>query len=49
MKTTAEEYSALRELELAQDVQEAQNDYQAGRIASSNIDGHMQRIDNDVY
>lgn len=45
---TMEKYNALRELELALAVQEARNDYRAGRIVSRNIDDHMQRIDNEI-
>ncbi len=45
---TMEKYGALREMELAQAVQEAHADYSAGRVADRTIDDHMRRIDDEV-
>ena len=45
---TMEKYGALREMELAQAVHEAQADYEAGRILDKSIDDHMRRLDDEV-
>ena len=45
---TVEKYHELRELELAQAVREAREDYHAGRIVDRTIDGHLRRLEDEV-
>lgn len=45
---TTEKYGRLREAELAEAVNEARADYQAGRIADDTIKGHLRRLRDEV-
>ena len=45
---TVEKYHELRELELAQAVREAREDYHAGRIVDRTVDGHLRRLEDEV-
>ncbi len=45
---TMEKYNQLRESELTQAVREARADYDAGRISDKSVEGHMQRLDNEI-